>query len=162
MDLVRFVLIDRLTQLERGQRAVAVKIFSADEGLFEDHFPGFPVVPGSLLIEAMAQTAGWLIAYSLDFREWPVLAMVGQSKFRRFVSPGEELNIEAGILSSRPGSQEASATVSVARGRVAEARLFFHSQTELGGAGGCTPSLDSWRRATFQELTEGRFSRDDG
>ena len=155
---MRFVLIDRFTQLERGQRAVAVKIFPADEKFFRDHYPDFPVVPGSLLIETMAQTAGWLIAYSLDFREWPILVMVGRSKFRRFVSPGEELQIEARILSSRPGSQEASATISVGQRRVAEARLFFHSQTEFGESGGFTSNLDSWRRTTFYKLTAGRFS----
>lgn len=148
---MRFVLIDRIVALEPGVRAVAVKTFPAEENLFEDHFPGFPVVPGTLLTEAMGQTGGWLLAATHGFSRWPLLNMIASAKFRRFVRPGEEIVLEAVVASAREESFEVRAQAAVAGSRVADARLFFHgfSPATLPGE---PASFEAWARETFQQL----------
>lgn len=148
---MRFVLIDRIVALEPGVRAVAAKTFSGEEDFFQDHFPGFPVVPGTLLTEAMGQTGGWLLAATLGFSRWPLLNMIASAKFRRFVRPGEEIVLEAVVESARDEGFEVRAQAAVGGSRVADARLFFHgfSPASLPAEPG---SLASWARETFQRL----------
>ena len=88
---MRFVLVDRLVELEPGKRAVARKTFHPDDEVFADHFPGFPVVPGVLITEAMGQTAGWLLIATLGFARFPLLTLIDSAKFRRLVVPGDEI-----------------------------------------------------------------------
>jgi 3-hydroxyacyl-[acyl-carrier-protein] dehydratase len=92
---VRFVLVDRLVRVELGERLHAEKTFDPGEELFLDHFPGRPLVPGTLLTEAIAQAGGWLLVIASGFRVWPILAMVERAKFRRPVRPGTRLDLEA-------------------------------------------------------------------
>lgn len=148
---MRYQLIDRLIELVPRQRAVSRKVFVAEEEFFRDHFPGFPVVPGALLTEAMSQTAGWLIAASLDFAGWPLLSMVHAAKFRRFVSPGEELRIEATIESMQTSTCTAKASVTSGNARVAEASLSFQIfGPEIAGEG--HSRFDAWTRETFAAI----------
>src|SRR5206468_7311420 len=119
---MRFVLIDRLLELEPWKRAVATRTFSAEEEIFEDHFPGFPVVPGVLLTEAMGQTGGWLLSATLGFARWPLLTLVERATFRRFVRPGEELRLEAAVKTRREEDFEVRAEARVNGERVADAR----------------------------------------
>jgi 3-hydroxyacyl-[acyl-carrier-protein] dehydratase len=101
----RWLLVDRIDSLEAGQRARGSKRFPADERFFEDHFPGFPVVPGVLLLEALAQLAGKLIGYTvrLERGDWPfpILSMMNGVKFRRFVRPDEQVVLEAQLEALR-------------------------------------------------------------
>ena len=86
---MRFVLIDRILELEPGRRAVATVRFDAAHDVFADHFPGMPIVPGVLVTEAMGQTGGWLLAATHGFESWPLLVMISNAKFRRLVRPDE-------------------------------------------------------------------------
>jgi 3-hydroxyacyl-[acyl-carrier-protein] dehydratase len=147
---VRFVLIDRFVAIEPGKRAVALKKFGRDEDVLADHFPGLPVVPGTLLTEAMGQTAGWLLAATVRFSRWPLLTMVERAKFRRLVSPEQEITLEAELEPLRGDDYVARTTARVEGERVAEARLVFHGfALDLGDRRG---GFDLWCRQTFASL----------
>jgi 3-hydroxyacyl-[acyl-carrier-protein] dehydratase len=148
---MRYVLIDRLTELVPGQRATAEKTFPASEPLFEDHFPGFPVVPGALLTEAMGQTAGWLIAASLEFQAWPLLSMIQSAKFRKFAAPDELLRIEATVESQQSTAWLARTTVTSSQGRVADAMLSFQL-FPLTMPGDGRDAFRAWTEETFARL----------
>src|ERR1700738_3100565 len=99
MHLEYFHLIDRITDLNIGERTITVEAQVPKEStIFEGHFPGYPLMPGVLLIEAMAQTSGWLLIGLMKFERMPFLAAVKQAKLRRFVTPGEKLLLEAELL----------------------------------------------------------------
>lgn len=149
---MRFILIDRLLELETARRAVAQKTFAPGEKLFEDHFPGFPVVPGVLLTEAMVQTGGWLILRTLDFSMWPFLCLIDKAKFRRFVAPGETLRIEANVCSIQEDNFEIKASTQVDQLQVAEARVFYRALPASTGAMGGAFEFEKWARETFEQL----------
>lgn len=145
---MRFVLLDAFRVIEPGVRAEAVKTFAPRDELFADHFPGFPVVPGVLITEALGQTGAWILSGSLGNR-WPLLVLVQSAKFRRFLRPGEPLRIEAEVA-SRPGDDFlVSARGHVNGERVAEARLVFHA-FELPEA--AAPGMAEWARRTLDAL----------
>src|SRR5512133_125751 len=98
MRLEYFQLIDRVAALDLKQRTIKVEAqVPVESTVFEGHFPGYPLMPGVLLIESMAQTSGWLIIGLMRFERMPFLAAVKEAKMRGFVTPGELLTIEAGI-----------------------------------------------------------------
>jgi 3-hydroxyacyl-[acyl-carrier-protein] dehydratase len=95
---MRFTLIDRVTHLEPGVRIVAVKNLSMAEEYLADHFPGFPVMPGVLMLEAMTQAAAWLVRVSEDFAHSTVILKEARNvKYGNFVEPGQTLTITAEI-----------------------------------------------------------------
>lgn len=151
---MRFILIDELTEISRGRSAVARKVFDESEEFFVDHFPGFPIVPGVLLSEAMSQTAGWLLLATLDFASWPMLSMIQSAKFRRPVSPGDELRIEARIESLERESSRVKASVSIGRAKAADAMLLFR-HVGLMDEGEKGVRLREWMQSTWQALTPG-------
>jgi 3-hydroxyacyl-[acyl-carrier-protein] dehydratase len=92
---MRFVLIDRIQELVPGQSLVAVKNLSLAEEYLADHFPGFPVMPGVLMLEAMTQSAAWLVRATEDFKHSTVLLKsVKMIKYGSFVEPGRQLTIQ--------------------------------------------------------------------
>jgi 3-hydroxyacyl-[acyl-carrier-protein] dehydratase len=92
---MRFVLIDRIQELVPGQSLVAVKNLSLAEEYLADHFPGFPVMPGVLMLEAMTQSAAWLVRASEDFKHSTILLKsVKMIKYGSFVEPGRQLTIQ--------------------------------------------------------------------
>ena len=96
MNLDYFQLIDRIVELNLEARTIVVEARVPEKHtIFEGHFPGFPIMPGVLLTEAMAQSSGWLILGALKFERMPFLAIVKEAKMRGFVSPGQVLTIEA-------------------------------------------------------------------
>src|SRR6476646_11399745 len=96
---MRFLLIDRIIDLQHGQSLVAVKNLSLAEEYLADHFPGFPVMPGVLMLEAMTQAAAWLIRESEDFAHSTVILKEARNvKYGNFVEPGQTLTITAEIL----------------------------------------------------------------
>src|SRR6202051_5090087 len=98
MNLDYFILIDRILDLDLAERTIKVEAQVPEKHtIFEGHFPGFPIMPGVLLTEAMAQSAGWLLLGALKFERMPFLAIVKEAKMRGFVSPGQLLTIEAKI-----------------------------------------------------------------
>ena len=94
---MRWIWIDKFVEFESGRRATAIKNVSLAEEHLHDHFPGFPVMPQSLLIEAMAQTGGILVGEARDFQEKVILAKVTRAGFHELARPGAPLRLEAEI-----------------------------------------------------------------
>lgn len=105
---MRWIWFDRFETFESRKRAVAIKNVTLAEDHLHDHFPGFPVMPASLMIEGMAQTAGILVGEAGDFAEKVILAKVKRASFERLVRPGQTLRYEAEIEHLTP---EAASTV---------------------------------------------------
>jgi len=95
-----FLFVDRVTELHPGRSIVAIKNVSCNEPFFQGHFPGKMIMPGVLIIEAIAQAGGILLYHSIPDPQhtFVVLSKINNAKFRRPVVPGDQLNIEAEIL----------------------------------------------------------------
>lgn len=99
-----FLMIDRVEQIAIGQSAVGVKCVSVNEPFFQGHFPGVPIMPGVLVIEAMAQTSAVLVGLTLDLVDRDPLVYfmsVDEAKFRRKVVPGDVLHLQVTVQRSR-------------------------------------------------------------
>ncbi len=129
-----FLLVDRVLELEPGKRAVAIKNVTANEWFFQGHFPGRPIMPGVLIIEALAQTAAVaLLADRPPTEELPLFAGIEDFRFRRPVRPGDQLRLEFELLKARgpvgkgsvratvDGAVAAEGVISFALARVGEA-----------------------------------------
>lgn len=95
-----FLLIDKVVELERLKRIVAIKNVSINEAFFQGHFPGKPVMPGVLILESMAQAGGLLLLQDIPDREHKLLylASMNNVKFRRPVVPGDQLRVEVNLI----------------------------------------------------------------
>ncbi len=95
-----FLLIDRITEIVRTKRIVALKNVTINEPYFAGHFPTFPIMPGVLVVEAMAQAGGVLLLTEFPDREQKLLLFTGidKAKFRRPVVPGDQLRIDVDVL----------------------------------------------------------------
>jgi len=98
-----FLLVDRIRELDTGRRIVGVKNVTMNEPFFQGHFPGRPVMPGVLILEAMAQVGGVLALKSLPPTGRPVVYLTGvdKAKFRKPVVPGDQLRLEVEVLRQR-------------------------------------------------------------
>ncbi len=104
MRLEYFQLIDRITELNLTELTVRAEAnVPAASTIFEGHFPGYPLMPGVLLIETMAQTSGWLVIARMNFERMPFLAAVKQAKLRTFVQPGQSLQVSATLAHEGSG-----------------------------------------------------------
>lgn len=137
---MRFFLLDRITLIDPGKTAEGIKCWSLDNSIFQDHFPGTPLVPGVLLTESMAQLAGILIKksyqqqFGLDKQVYPVLSIIQKAKFRTFVKPGDQCMLHTAMLSLDLNRASASAHTTVEGEPVCESHLTFliGSEEELG------------------------------
>lgn len=121
---MRFIFVDRITKMERERIAIGVKNLAMSEDFFEHHFPFFPVMPGVLMLEAMAQLSSWLISYSTEFKFFGLLSRLYEAKFRRSVQPGDSLQVEVNWM-------ERTNTSIVFQGRVMrEAELIAEAKFE--------------------------------
>src|ERR1700724_4484021 len=99
MQLEYFQLIDRILDLDTEAKTIKVEAqVPTASTIFEGHFPGYPLMPGVLLIESMAQTCGWLVSALMKFERMPFLAAVKEAKRRGFATPGEFLPITPNAL----------------------------------------------------------------
>src|ERR1700732_277390 len=99
MRLEYFQLIDRIVELKLADRPSCTEArVPTVSTIFEGHFPGYPLMPGVLLIEAMAQTSGWLLIAVTRFTRMPFFAAVKEAKLRSFVTPGQQLALSAKLL----------------------------------------------------------------
>ena len=116
------LLVDRIEELE-AERIVGIKNVTVNEPFFAGHFPDFPVMPGVLIIEAMAQVAGVLVLSTIPDRatKLVLLASVDEAKFRKPVRPGDQLRIEMNLLKRKSSIAKMSGTASVDGVVVAEA-----------------------------------------
>ena len=126
MQLDYFQLIDRIVDLNLGERTITVEAqVPTTHTIFEGHFPGFPIMPGVLLTEAMAQSSGWLLLGITKFERMPFLAMIKEAKMRGFVNPGDLLTIEVKVEHEGSGFAVTSAKVRVGKDLKCNADLTF-------------------------------------
>ena len=122
-----FQMIDRVEAIEPGKRIVAVKCVSSNEPYFQGHFPGRPIMPGVLILEAMAQAAGILVFRTLDAKpdENSVYYYAGidNARFKKPVLPGDRLEIEVAIVGSKRGLWKFSCVARVDGGVVTQADI---------------------------------------
>jgi 3-hydroxyacyl-[acyl-carrier-protein] dehydratase len=122
---MRFILVDRIHELEPGKQIVASKTLPAGEELFRDHFPGFPVVPGVLLTEMMAQAAGRCLDADGTHPGRAMLGKINGANFRDWVRPDQEIRLHATITQNRPAYATAECFAEVEGKKVCSAELFF-------------------------------------
>jgi 3-hydroxyacyl-[acyl-carrier-protein] dehydratase len=134
---MRWLWIDRFVEFEPGKSARAVKNLSRAEDFFADHYPGYPVMPASLMLEGLAQTGGILVGEANDFREKVVLAKIPQARFYRDVLAGARLTYEVTLLFIRPEAASVAGRILASDGPpaddgtepaaelVGEAEIFF-------------------------------------
>jgi len=119
------LLVDRIVEIDAGKRIVGIKNVSANEQFFQGHFPGAPVMPGVLIVEAMAQCAAVLILRDIPNREEKLFLFGGvdKARFRKPVVPGDQVRLECEILQRRSNSVKIHGTATVNGELVAEAEM---------------------------------------
>ncbi len=131
---MRWIWIDRFEEFVPGQRAVSIKNVSLAEEHLHDHFPGFPVVPASLLIEGMAQTAGILVGHARQFAEKVILAKVKRAVFHELVRPGDQVRLEARIEQIQDAAAVTQGVIRRGDTLVGEVELVFsHIDQNISG-----------------------------
>ena len=118
-----FLLIDRVTEMERKKRIVAIKNVTINEPHFAGHFPDYPIMPGVLMVEAIAQTGGALLLTEIPDRDSQLMVFTGieSAKFKRPVVPGDQLRIEVNVLNWRSRAVKMHGVISVEGKTVCEA-----------------------------------------
>lgn len=119
-----FLMVDKILEVEPGKRAKALKLVSANEPHFQGHFPGYPVMPGVLIVEAIAQTAA-LAAFGNEPGMIGFLAGIDEARFRRPVRPGDILVIESEIISLKRSLGKARGHATVDGEVAAQATILF-------------------------------------
>jgi len=122
---MRWIWIDRFLEFHKGKSARAVKNLSLAEDFFADHFPGYPIMPGSLILEGLAQTGGILVGEVNDFQEKVVLAKIPWARFQREALAGEQLIYDAELLHIRPESAAVHGRATSNGEMIVEAEIFF-------------------------------------
>ena len=133
---MRWIWIDKFVEFTPRASAVAVKNVTLAEEHLHDLYPSFPIVPHSLIVEGMAQTAGILVGEARNFAEKVILAKIGRATFHRLVRPGDTIRFNATIdqLSEQGASIIGTVTVGQANDLVAEIELMFsHIDQNLAG-----------------------------
>lgn len=156
---MKFVLVDRILELEPGQRIVAEKALSLAEEYLADHFPRFPVLPGVLMLEAMVQASAWVVRQRLDFA--PSLVLLKEARnvtYKSFLAPGQVMTIESVCkeLSDEQSSFAASGSVEgreIVKGRLTLRHLSL-SALDSGWAD-TDARLRAHQRALFNLLWKG-------
>jgi 3-hydroxyacyl-[acyl-carrier-protein] dehydratase len=118
-----FLLIDRVVEMERKKRIVALKNVTMNEPHFQGHFPNYPIMPGVLMVEAIAQTGGALLLKEIPDRDSKLMVFTGidNAKFKRPVVPGDQLRIEVTVLNWRTRAVKMQGIITVEGKAVCEA-----------------------------------------
>jgi len=122
---MRWLWIDRFVDFQSKKSARAVKNLSRAEDVFAVHFPGWPVMPASLILEGLAQTGGILVGEANDFREKVILAKISKARFHREAMAGEQLTYDVELLMLGTEGATVKGTVSSGGAAVAEAEIMF-------------------------------------
>jgi 3-hydroxyacyl-[acyl-carrier-protein] dehydratase len=131
---MRWIWIDKFTEFTPRTSATAVKNVSLAEEHLHDLYPAFPVVPHSLIVEGMAQTAGILVGEARNFAEKVILAKVGRATFHRLVRPGDTITYAARIVQLSEQGASIEGKVTVGSDLVAEVELMFsHIDQNMAG-----------------------------
>ncbi len=158
---MRWIWIDKFVEFHSGESAVAVKNVTLAEEHLHDHFPGFPVMPETLMIEAMAQTSGILVGEANRFEEKVILAKVKKCVFFDFVVPGDTLKLYAKIESLAHEAASTSGKITCGEKLVAEIDLMF-SHIDQNLAGKDFPKENFVFTDTFKSLLQGLSLADSG
>lgn len=131
---MRWIWIDKFVEFRSGEHAAAIKNVTLAEEHLHDHFPGFCVMPESLMIESMAQTAGILVGEAQNFQEKVILAKIKKAVFYDYVKPGDTIRLEAKIESIAAEAAGTTGRIMLADKLIAEIDLMFsHIDKNLGG-----------------------------
>ena len=104
MRLEYFQLLDRIVELDIAKRTIRTEAtVPLESTIFQGHFPGYPLMPGVLLLETMAQTSGWLVIAVTNFTRMPFFAALKEAKLRTFITPGQNLSLSAKLLHEGSG-----------------------------------------------------------
>ena len=132
-----FLLVDRVLEMEPGQRIVAIKNVSMNEWFFQGHFPGLPIMPGVLIVEAMAQAGAVLLLSDESTKgQIPLFAGINDCRFRAQVGPGDVLRLEVEFTSRRGPIGKGRARALVGDKVAAEGELVFALVPAPEGVGG--------------------------
>jgi 3-hydroxyacyl-[acyl-carrier-protein] dehydratase len=154
---MRWIWIDKFEEFNSGVSAIAVKNVTLAEEHLHDHFPGFPIMPECLMIEAMAQTAGILVGEAKGFKEKVVLAKIKNAVFFDFVRPGDQIRIHARLEIVAPEAAQTAGKITRGDKLIAEVDLMFsHIDQNLGGKK--FPEENFVFTETFGELLRGFVS----
>lgn len=124
---MRFILIDKIVELDPGESIVTTKNLTVAEEYLADHFPGFAVMPGVLMLEAMTQSAAWLIRVTDDFADSVISLQEARNvKYNHFVQPGETLTLRITILDRKRGQTKVKAEGFLGDKTALSARLVLH------------------------------------
>lgn len=155
MQLEYFHMIDRIVDLNVDEKRIVVEALVPKEStIFEGHFPGYPLMPGVLLIESMAQASGWLQLGVLKFERMPILAAVKEAKVRGSVFPGDLMSIEATLAHEGSGYAMTEAKIrsaaSCARIRRSPSRRFPSPMRICAATWTRSPSASAFRNRPFR------------
>ena len=131
-----FLLVDRVVEFEPGQRAVGLKNVTINDPYFQGHFPGRPVFPGVLIVEALAQLGGVLAIRSSSVEGSPIVYLTGidKAKFRKPVIPGDQIRLEVQVIKRRPPFWKMQGKAFVGSDLVCEAESTAMMQSEDAGS----------------------------
>ena len=149
---MRFTLVDRIVELDKGQSITTVKNLSLAEEYLQDHFPGFAVMPGVLMVEALVQSGAWLMRATEDFKYSTLLLKEAKAvKFNSFVTPGKQL--EVNLKTHKWGDDEctfkASGTID---GESAVSARITLSQLNLRDRNESQAKIDEYLTGKMKEL----------
>ena len=151
---MRWIWIDKFVEFQSGRHAVALKNVTLAEEHLHDHFPGFPVMPETLCIEAMAQTSGILVGEAKSFEEKVILAKVKKAVFFDYVKPGDTIKLHAEIESITAEAASTSGKITREDKLIAEIDLIF-SHIDRNLAGKKFPEENFVFTDTFESLLHG-------
>ncbi len=157
---MRFILIDKIDRLEVGRSAQGHKQIAHDEDYFRDHFPGYPLVPGVLILESLAQLGGRLVEASVreasGRRVLPMLAKFEHAKLVRQVRPGDRLDLTVNVLAIGDDASRVTGTAQVGGKKAATAEIMY-AMLDLDRAAGHmsdaeAQALSDWSDRVWREL----------
>ncbi len=152
---MRWFWIDRFIDFQHGVSATSIKNVSLAEEHLHDHFPGFPVMPGSLMIEGMAQTGGILLGQTHGFKHLVILAKVPRMTFHSWAMPGDQLTYTATLAEVREEGGMVNVTAKCGDRLVADGEIWFaHVDPAVSGAGGAATNQKNVVELALQSIMD--------